>query len=261
MKRSRPANEVEDLHQLRRHLMLGPKFGESIDIPDWLPASFSAYRQSVLDADYPCYLGTMAEARGEMIYSYVDGPQHVHHVAETLTAFTDVSEAHVENRHALALFFRPEPDEQTHEYYERAFWTHLSYLREHDPAPWPADIPEDPEHHLWEFCFNGVPMFIFSASPSYKKRRSRNLGPSLILLFQPRSVFEGIEGDTRSGRATRSRIRSALERWNLMKPHPSLNAYGDPTNREWRQYFLPDTNDDVKGTCPLHALLRRGPRP
>jgi hypothetical protein len=31
--------------------------------------------------------------------------------------------------------------------------------------------------------------------------------------------------------------------------------YGDAENREWKQYFLPDDNDPVRGACPF--LSRR----
>jgi len=30
-----------------------------------------------------------------------------------------------------------------------------------------------------------------------------------------------------------------------------VGAYGDPANREWRQYFLPDDNDISEPRCPF----------
>jgi FPC/CPF motif-containing protein YcgG len=36
-----------------------------------------------------------------------------------------------------------------------------------------------------------------------------------------------------------------------MPHHDSLGVYGAPGNREWTQYFLPDDNAPVRGTCPL----------
>lgn len=36
-------------------------------------------------------------------------------------------------------------------------------------------------------------MFVFSSAPAYRQRASRISGKSLVLLFQPRRVFRGIE--------------------------------------------------------------------
>ncbi|CAG2181733.1 unnamed protein product, partial [Oppiella nova] len=38
--------------------------------------------------------------------------------------------------------------------YEQSFWNLLSEMRTLDTQSWPADIPEDPENPLWEYCYN-----------------------------------------------------------------------------------------------------------
>ena len=94
-------------------------------------------------------------------------------------------------------------------------------------------------------------MFVFAAAPSYAHRTSRNVGPGLVLLFQPRNVFDGIEGGTPRGMAARQIIRSRLNRWDTVPVHPDLGDYGDPSNSEWRQYFIPDGHRRLAEKCPL----------
>ena len=94
-------------------------------------------------------------------------------------------------------------------------------------------------------------MFVFAAAPSYARRASRNVGPGLVLLFQPRNVFEGIEGGTPRGMAARQIIRTRLGQWDTMPLHPDMGDYGDPSNHEWRQYFIPDDQGRLHEKCPL----------
>ena len=247
--------EINITDWIQSRLLLGSRLG-TITPPPWLVDSISRYRRDVLDPAYPCYLGSITEARGDMMYTFVED-RRLDDLPDALRTFLTISEDNRARRHALAAFFQPEPADRTHEEYGSLFWETLQYLHEHDSSDWPGSVAPDPEDPTWEFSYHGVAMFIFAASPSYRNRRSRNLGPSLILLFQPRSVFDGMEGGTPNGRRIRDRIRNALRLWNGMEPHPALGAYGDPANREWQQYFLPDTNEPVTGGCPFRFLFNR----
>ena len=59
------------------------------------------------------------------------------------------------------------------EYYERLFWQLLSRTTEYDTEPWPADLPEEPDDHLWEFCYAGEPYFVYCGTPAHELRQSR----------------------------------------------------------------------------------------
>ena len=48
-------------------------------------------------------------------------------------------------------FVEPECEEQSLEYYRDSFWKVLQYLHENDNQAWPKQIPEDPDHYLWNF--------------------------------------------------------------------------------------------------------------
>lgn len=147
----------------------------------------------------------------------------------------------------LAALRRPQAGGSDHD----DFWAILQALHDVDPEPWAEDTPRDPADPQWEYSFAGVPMFVFAGAPSYQRRASRNFGHSMVLLFQPRNVFTGIEGGTPAGIAARRQIRDRLAQWDTVPPHPDMGDYGDESNHEWRQYFLADDQSRVVEQCPL----------
>lgn len=230
-------------------------------LPVWLGREYETFREQLLDPGYPCYFGTAAEKRGELRYGYVAGGD-TSHVPTLLGEFLSLSRSHPKVRHALALFFEPEGVQRPLSYYRQRFWDVLNFLHESDPSTWPDDRPLDPEDPKWEFCFDGEPMFVFASTPAYRKRDSRNMGNSLVLLFQPRRVFDGIEGGTPAGTRAREIIRARMETWDSgMKYHPDMGSYGDPSSFEWKQYFLPDDITPVLGRCPFHRSADRETNP
>ncbi|MCL6444170.1 MAG: YqcI/YcgG family protein [Alicyclobacillus sp.] len=220
------------------------------EVPEWLSREYAVFRSKVLDDEFPCYFGTAAERTGHLRYTYVD--EDWSYLPLTLSTFLELSRSHPETRHALVLFVKPETPKQSLDYYNKQFWSILQWLHDNDPVPWPKEIPIDPEDPHWEFCFDGEPMFVFSSAPAYKQRKSRNLGECLVLLFQPRRVFHGIEGGTVAGTIARQKIRDRMLKYDGMPHHPDMGSYGDPSSFEWKQYFLPDDNTPVKRKCPLH---------
>ncbi|HYO54046.1 YqcI/YcgG family protein [Archangium sp.] len=220
-------------------------------LPPWLNQEYKTFRKVVLDPEFPCYFGTSGEKTGELRYAYAEEGVWTH-VPDALRTFLALSREHPRIRHALALFVEPSPRERTLAEYRDQFWSILNFLHEVDSSPWPLNRPEDPEDPLWEFCFDGEPMFVFASCPAYKKRISRELGRSLVLLFQPRRVFDDIKGGTKAGTRAREVIRRKMEKMEGMPAHPDMGNYGDPSVHEWKQYFLPDDNTPVAGRCPFH---------
>jgi FPC/CPF motif-containing protein YcgG len=216
----------------------------------WWPAAAETFAGEVGQRGYPCHFGVAALARGELYTTYVEDP--VDPLAGSLRTFLELAAPHQDRRMVLAAFFRPEPVERDAGWYDARFWQVLQRLHELDTAPWPANVPREPTHPRWEFCYAGVPMFVFSAAPTYLRRRSRNLGDGLTILFQPRNVFAQVEGGTPAGRRARVLIRQRLETWDTVAPHPDLGDYGDPSTREWRQYFLAEDDSRLHERCPLH---------
>ncbi len=242
---------------VRANLLLGAARGAELEPPAWLGQSIEALRREVLDRNYPCYFATIAERQGDLYYSWVESwdPSHL---VETLPQFAAIARTAGEEgrRTSLAVFFEPKPG-LDHDTMRERFWRLMQFLVDRDPDPAAAHC--DPSDPLWMFTFDGEGYFVFTASPTYANRRSRNLGPSFTVVFQPRNVFVGIEGDTAAGVKVRKTIRGRLDRWDALPPHCELKDFGDPTGNEWKQAVLPDDESPVTGRCPLHFDRRPEP--
>jgi uncharacterized protein len=226
---------------------------------EWWANSLRSFKAKVSRRDYPCHFGRLALARGELYATFFEDAVEL--LARPLTGFLDLSRRHLDRRMVLAAFQRPDERPADEWSYAEQFWQVLQSLHDADTADWPAGFPRHPEDSAWEFSFHGVPMFVFAAAPSYDQRASRSLGPGLVLLFQPRNVFVGIEGGTPRGMAARQVIRDRLDRWDTVPPHPDLGDYGDPSNHEWRQYFIPDDQSRLYESCPLQIAGDDGASP
>lgn len=240
-----------------RRLLTRKDLGAGKLVPNWLRFEYGVFRERLSDPAYPCYFGTASERRGELRYGWVEG-EDMGHVPALLREFLALSRSNPNVRHALALFFRPEVVERPLSYYRKRFWDVLRFMHGADASPWPEDRPSDPEDPKWEFCFDGEPMFVFASTPAYETRDSRNMGNSLVLLFQPRRIFDGVEGGTPAGTKAREMIRDRMRDWDGMDYHPDMGTYGDPSSFEWKQYFLPDDNSPVMGGCPFHSGSQGG---
>ncbi|HEY0184752.1 MAG TPA: AMP-binding protein, partial [Rhodopila sp.] len=223
--------------------------------PGWLVHCYDEFRRTVTDPAFPCFFGTQAETRGEMFYSFVNA-RDLSHLPATMAKFAELSAALENQRNNFAVFFEPSSQQFTHDEFRRACWNALQYLHDHDNHPTVMEQP-DPTDAAWEFSFAGMQMFVVGCSPSYCRRRSRNIGPGIVMLFQPRSVFIDTVTKREIGIEARASVRRRLLAWDGVAAHPDLGVYGDPDNREWKQYFLPDTDAPEAGTCPFLSRRRQ----
>lgn len=220
------------------------------ELPNWFKREYKKFRQKVLDRKYPCHFGTIAEKKRELRYLFVED-EDANAIAYGLRSFLELSRANPSVKYALILFIKPAPALSSLDYYADQFWRILKNLIRQDSAPWPDNRPQKPEDPNWEFCFDGEPMFVFSANPGYYLRDTRVFGKSHLMLFQPRRIFNGIEGGTFAGTRAREQIRKRMKKWEDMPAHPDMGSYGDPASQEWKQYFLPDDNTPLPNVCPI----------
>lgn len=206
---------------------------------------------------FPCTFAAAALERGGLRFAWVEDARD----EESLLGLREALSAYMGTYRTLGkltsfvAFFRPPPLDRPIAAYERDFWRVLRFLHQHDPSDWPEDVPTEPEDPRWEFSFCGEPVFIVCNTPAHRRRRSRR-SRGMLITFQPRWVFEGLEGHTPRGRTAREVIRRRLESYDDVPAHASLGNYGEPENREWRQYFLPDVDESPPGRCPFHAAGR-----
>ncbi|MCA1321024.1 YqcI/YcgG family protein [Bacillus tianshenii] len=221
-------------------------------VPDWVIREYKNFHQVVTDKTFPCYFGMAGEKKGELRYSYIthDDWKHLPETLKDFNALFDPDKPLI--RHGLFLFVEPEDEEKSIPHYRQYFWDILQYLHQQDDMPWPKDYPTDPDHHLWAFSFAGEPYFVFGNAPAYKQRKTRDLGNSLVLGFQPRRIFEGLEGTSHGGAMSREKVRERVEKWDQLPKHPNISHYGDPEHREWKMYFIGDDSKPIEGKCPFN---------
>ncbi|MCS0790596.1 YqcI/YcgG family protein [Cytobacillus firmus] len=220
-------------------------------VPEWVIQEYKTFHDTVTDKTFPCYFGMTAEMRGELRYAYIT-QEDWSNLPEALESFIELFDAPKLIRHGLFVFVEPEKDEKPLEHYREYFWNILQYLHKADTKPWPKDYPTDPDHHLWAFSFAEEPFFVFGNAPAYKQRKTRDLGSSLVLGFQPRRIFEGLEGTSKGGIMSREKVRERVEKWDGLPTHPNISHYGDPEHHEWKQYFIGDDIKPIEGKCPFH---------
>jgi FPC/CPF motif-containing protein YcgG len=233
----------------KQRIIVGTRVGDD-QRPAWLADSYATFRANITDKRYPCYFGAEAERKGNLFYSHITN-RNVADLPATLLTFLTLCANPSRDKNNLVVFFQPAPAPLEHAKYQSLFWDTLRYLRDHDPAPSAALDWIDPSDPLWDFPFAGNLFFVVGISPSYRQRRSRNLGLGMIMVFQPRQVFRDHLTGREIGTEARSAIRERVERWDGVPPHPNLNMYGRPDNLEWTQYFISDDDTPEIGRCPL----------
>ncbi|WP_416150406.1 YqcI/YcgG family protein [Salipaludibacillus sp. HK11] len=220
--------------------------------PDWFNREYETFKNIVTRKDFPCYFGQKAENRGELRYSYISHKDWST-LPGTLSSFLSLFNAPKLTRHGLFVFVEPEKEEKSIDYYRDYFWDILQYIHQQDRTSWPSDQPKDPDHYLWDFHFQEEPIFVFGNAPAYKQRKTRDLGNSLVLGFQPRRIFKGLEGTEPGGAMSREKVRERVEVWDNLPKHPDISHYGDSTHNEWKQFFIGDDAEPIKGKCPFHV--------
>ncbi|HEX6289367.1 MAG TPA: YqcI/YcgG family protein [Herpetosiphonaceae bacterium] len=222
-------------------------------LPPWAQDTFHAFQNDLLSTErlFPCIFGVEALKQDNLRFVFLEDPYHdesLYTLKNSLVEYTGIYRS-LSRMTSLVALFKPQAAIKPIEEYRQDFWHVIQFLHEHDPALWPVDIPIDTQEALWEFCFNGDPMFVVCNTPAHTQRRSRS-SKGFMITFQPRWVFEGL-GNTPKGEKARRSIRERIVKYDTITPYPGLGAYGDPNNNEWKQYFLPDDNSTEFTECPF----------
>jgi FPC/CPF motif-containing protein YcgG len=215
----------------------------------WKLEAYEQYKARLHAPEYPCFFGQTGEARGEMLYTFI-AEGGLHELVKNMRHFVSLIAAPPHERSSLIAFFEPDPSITDHMSFVARFWQILQFLHDHDRDP---ATDKTPDHPLWEFAFERCEMFVVGASPTYKYRRSRNLGPGVVLVFQPRSLFIDPATSQPIAAPVRQRIHKRMMAYDGMTVHPDIGFYGNIGNREWKQYALPDDNEPEAGACPFQT--------
>jgi uncharacterized protein len=226
------------------------------ELAEW---KLSAYRElrGRLDHElFPCPFAKKSARQKSQWFAFVDSAdaRGWHGLRSSLLEYLRISETAGRTRRLLMPFvtlFHPEHSGKTLAESHQIAWRALQFLHDHDPCDWPADVPPEPDHYLWSFCFRGVQLFVNFSAPGHVKHRSRNLGASLALVINPRKNFDIVAGNTPEGRMIRDRIRERASRYDECPVSKEIGNYGDKASREWRQYALSDGDEPIPEHCPL----------
>ncbi|MBC7788815.1 MAG: YqcI/YcgG family protein [Anaerolineae bacterium] len=241
---------VLNCHEIETELAAGR-------LSDWAERCFRELSAKVDAEGFPCTFGTVALRRGDVLFAFVDIADitlQAERVASALQDFT----ARV---HALgtvqasmlpfAVFLAPPEDAASMDDYFRIGWDLLDRIHRLDSDPWPERVPNNPDAPDWSFCFGGVPLFVNFKTPLHRARRSRRMDNAFLLLFQARDGFDVVAGDTPQGRRARAIIRTKLAAYDDVEIWPALGYHGRPENRDWKEYFVPESNDEIATLCPF----------
>lgn len=231
-------------------LLTKEDFETRTDLPAWLIEEYQTFHNTVTDKSFPCYFGMSGELKGELRYAYISQDDWTN-LPAAVADFLDLFKNPKHKRHGLFVFVEPFASEGAIEDYRQQFWDLLQYMHETDDMEWPAEAPRDPDHYLWDFTFQNEPIFVFGNAPAYKQRKTRNLGNSMVLGFQPRRIFEGLKGTEKGGVMSREKVRERVEVWDQLPKHPDISHFGDPGHNEWKQFFIGDDSEPIQGKCPF----------
>ncbi|MFD9406222.1 YqcI/YcgG family protein [Streptomyces sp. NPDC059989] len=222
----------------------------------WHRAAFEEIASRLAGPDFPCVFSRNAFRKQLLRFVFVESADRdgIRHLAEALTEYVELSrdwDGQLDTAYPLLVMFSKEAvTAHTVERYHDFGWQVLQELHHLDPAPWPADVDQDPDSASWSMCFNGMPLFCNMSTPAHLNRRSRNLGEYFTIVINPRERFDVFAGETPSGRKVRANIRNRIHRYDGMPHSPQLGSYGVGA-LEWLQYGLIEENNERKGVCPF----------
>jgi FPC/CPF motif-containing protein YcgG len=232
---------------------------ESGSYPGWARDHWESFYEGLTGEHggepFPCFFGKESVTAGDPLYTLVPSttdPEALLGLRDTLREYLRVWQDH-SKRASLVTFFRPPGRELSEAEYHERLWHVLQFLHVHDPAPWPEEIPTEPDDPYWEFCFDGEPIFPTCRAPFYDDRQSRYCPVGLEITFQPRALFEGmgVTGDTAAGERARETIRERATAYDGVCPHADLGDWGQEGDREWLQYMLESDPAQSPDECPI----------
>lgn len=227
--------------------------GANFAVSTWQSVMFSEFEAQMSSEarPFPCVFGVAGFRQDQLRYLFLD-PYDVGVLGEQLALFVSECRGYGPNT-SLIVLTRPRPV-QTLDAYQRRMWLTLDQLARLDKSPWPAEIPQEIDHPMWEFSFAGEAIFVVCSTPAHVTRQSRRCS-AFMLTFQPRWVFEKILGTEKAANAAFAEVRKRLIPYDSTSPSPLLGRYGDRNGREYQQYFLHDDND-AAAACPFARLAQ-----
>jgi FPC/CPF motif-containing protein YcgG/quercetin dioxygenase-like cupin family protein len=241
---------------MKRYLTVD-EVSEHFEPSSWQRVIFAEFEATLLSKSrpFPCVFGVTGIKSRQIRVAFPD-PLTPEVLAPILSEYLRDARS-CGRMTSLVVFARPGPVADI-EWYRARMWSLLDGLERIDTVPRPEAIPRQIDHPAWEFCFGGEPIFVSTATPANVLRQSRR-SSTLLAVFQPRWVFDGIVGsDDPAIQRSLKMIRDRIRAFDAVPVFPMLGQYGNSDNREYMQYFLDDSNGPQ--ACPFDELGRQSDR-
>ena len=222
----------------------------------WTYKTIQHFRGILASPDFPCLFGRKAVASETCHILFARAEQLADDIAQGLADYVrTIAPVPLKQRIGSPLVvFLETPGDYTLAEQQALAWKVLRGVHARDPHPWPQAIPTDPDDNGWSFCYAGMPLFINMNFPGHRQMKSRNLGPHITFVINPRENFDEVaNASTESGKRIRARIRERVAHYNDGVMPDTLGAFGDADNYEWKQYQLQDAGSLNPSRCPFHA--------
>jgi len=224
----------------------------------WKIEAFKSSTKKISHQDFPCPFSKHSVNHKKVWFSFMDCseseeyPEIVQQLQEYTAIFKE-SEYPYNFYYPLIVSIKTPKDITSLGQYNEFAWKLLQYIHDNDCEAWPQDVPKEPEEHLWSFAFSGIQLFVNVSTPAHKNRNSRNFGPCLTLVINPRMNFDYVAGDTPQGDEIRKNVRERIKNYDTVPICNHLGTYGVESNLEWKQYAIGDGIDDQAfSKCPIH---------
>lgn len=222
----------------------------------WTYKTIQHFRGILASPDFPCLFGRKAVASETCHILFARAEQLADDIAQGLADYVrTIAPVPLKQRIGSPLVvFLETPGDYTLAEQQALAWKVLRGVHARDPHPWPQAIPTDPDDNGWSFCYAGMPLFINMNFPGHRQMKSRNLGPHITFVINPRENFDEVaNASTESGKRIRARIRERVAHYNDGVMPDTLGAFGDADNYEWKQYQLQEAGSLNPSRCPFHA--------
>ncbi|MHB1424284.1 MAG: YqcI/YcgG family protein [Gemmataceae bacterium] len=224
----------------------------------WATESYQRFAEIVCDRTFPCTFAQAALKQGFLTFLPVESstsPEDVRGVYDGIGDYLSQLNSLPPRQaafHVLIVLVKPANRLHTVEEYHAQAWDLLQRLHDVDEDEWPEAVPLDPHHIRWAYCLHATPLFVNVSTPAHVRRRSRNLGPSLALVINPREAFDIVPGNDSRGMRARLLIRNRTTKYDGQPVPHGVGAFGEESSREWLQYCLPEENGlRPDERCPL----------
>ncbi|QCI12007.1 YqcI/YcgG family protein [Pseudomonas putida] len=222
----------------------------------WTYKTIEHFRGILANPDFPCLFGRKAVASQSCHILFARAEHLADDIARGLSDYVAlVIPVPLKQRigSPLVVFLETTGD-STLAQQQALAWKVLRGVHARDPQPWPQAMPTDPEDSDWSFCYAGMPLFINMNFPGHQQMKSRNLGPHITFVINPRENFDEVaNAATESGKRIRARIRDRVRHYNDGVVPDTLGAFGEEGNYEWKQYQLQEQGSLNPSRCPFHA--------